>query len=142
MEPLSCLTPTNHSHFGIQNLHTPKPTNLSLSLPLSSALFTISMARLSALAFVFIVVFASVVSTLEARKLFDTSEHQFKKRAASYSLDGSLFLSALPKGTVPASTPSKKGHAFIVDEKLIARRHLVGNDRRALQSVPSPGVGH
>lgn len=100
------------------------------------------MARLSALAFVFIVVFASVVSTLEARKLFDTSEHQFKKRAASYSLDGSLFLSALPKGTVPASTPSKKGHAFIVDEKLIARRHLVGNDRRALQSVPSPGVGH
>lgn len=99
------------------------------------------MARLSALAFVFIVVFASVVPTLEARKLFDTSEHQFK-RAASYSLDGSLFLSALPKGTVPASTPSKKGHAFIVDEKLIARRHLVGNDRRALQSVPSPGVGH
>lgn len=100
------------------------------------------MARLSALAFVFIVVFASVVSTLEARKLFDTSEHQFKKTAASYYLDGSLFLSALPKGTVPASTPSKKGHAFIVDEKLIARRHLVGNDRRALQSVPSPGVGH
>ncbi|PRQ29229.1 hypothetical protein RchiOBHm_Chr5g0011661 [Rosa chinensis] len=99
------------------------------------------MARLSALAFVFLMVFATFVSTLEGRRLFDTNEYQFKKKAASNSLDGSLFLSALPKGTVPGSTPSKKGHAFVVDEKLVARRHLVGNDR-FLQSVPSPGVGH
>ncbi|KAG7034658.1 Precursor of CEP14, partial [Cucurbita argyrosperma subsp. argyrosperma] len=46
----------------------------------------------------------------------------------------SLFLAALPKGTVPSSTPSKKGHAMVLDQKLTAR-HLV-------QSVPSPGIGH
>ena len=99
------------------------------------------MARLSALALVFLVVFATVVCTLEGRRLLDTKEYQFKKKAASKSLDGSLFLSALPKGKVPVSTPSKKGHAFVVDEKLIGRRHLAGNER-FLQSVPSPGVGH
>ncbi|KAL6546474.1 hypothetical protein OROMI_022195 [Orobanche minor] len=52
----------------------------------------------------------------------------------------SLYMAALPKGTVPASTPSKKGHASTVDQKLIAR-HLAATDR-ILQSVPSPGVGH
>ncbi|XP_050368138.1 precursor of CEP14 [Argentina anserina] len=99
------------------------------------------MARLSALAFVFLMVFAMVVSTLEGRRLLDTNEYEFKKKATSNSLDKSLFMSALPKGTVPASTPSKKGHTFVIDEKLIARRHLVGHDR-FLQSVPSPGVGN
>ncbi|PIN06686.1 hypothetical protein CDL12_20749 [Handroanthus impetiginosus] len=56
------------------------------------------------------------------------------------SVDGRLYLTALPKGTVPASTPSKKGHGVTVDEKLVAR-HLAAIDR-ILRSVPSPGVGH
>ncbi|KAL6562046.1 hypothetical protein OROGR_003053 [Orobanche gracilis] len=52
----------------------------------------------------------------------------------------SLYMTALPKGTVPASTPSKKGHASTVNHKLIAR-HLAATDR-VLQSVPTPEVGH
>ncbi|KAK6133543.1 hypothetical protein DH2020_032672 [Rehmannia glutinosa] len=56
------------------------------------------------------------------------------------SLFDRLYLAALPKGKVPASAPSKKGHAVTIDEKLIAR-HLSAIDR-ILRSVPSPGVGH
>lgn len=51
-----------------------------------------------------------------------------------------LYLPALPKGRVPASTPSKKGHAVSVDEKLIAR-HLADMDH-ILRSIPTPGAGH
>ncbi|RWR96294.1 putative B-cell lymphoma 6 protein [Cinnamomum micranthum f. kanehirae] len=56
------------------------------------------------------------------------------------SLESSLILSALPKGSVPSSGPSKKVHSTIVDEKLFAR-HLERMDR-ILKSVPSPGAGH
>ncbi|KAL5989794.1 hypothetical protein ACLOJK_010688 [Asimina triloba] len=56
------------------------------------------------------------------------------------SLDAGLFLSALPKGGVPPSSPSNKGHAVVVDEKLFTM-HLTKMDR-ILTSVPSPGVGH
>ncbi|KAL0305594.1 UNVERIFIED_CONTAM: Precursor of CEP14 [Sesamum radiatum] len=57
------------------------------------------------------------------------------------SLEDRLYLTSLPKGNVPASTPSKKGHgASTIDSKLIAR-HLAAVDR-ILRSVPSPGVGH
>uniref|UniRef100_A0A0A0KKF2 Uncharacterized protein n=1 Tax=Cucumis sativus TaxID=3659 RepID=A0A0A0KKF2_CUCSA len=45
-----------------------------------------------------------------------------------------LFLTALPKGTIPTSSPSKKVHSMLLHHNLTAR-HLV-------QSVPSPGVGH
>ncbi|GFP96965.1 hypothetical protein PHJA_001840600 [Phtheirospermum japonicum] len=51
-----------------------------------------------------------------------------------------LYLAALPKGKVPASTPSKKGHSVTIDQKLVAR-HLRAVDR-ILRSVPSPGAGH
>lgn len=54
--------------------------------------------------------------------------------------DDRLFKNALPKGTVPASSPSKKGHAYTVDEKLVAR-HLAALDR-ILRSVPAPGIGN
>lgn len=60
------------------------------------------------------------------------------KRVAS--LESSLILSSLPKGSVPSSGPSKKGHSTIVDEKLFARQ-LERMDR-FLKSVPSPGAGH
>ncbi|KAL0011415.1 hypothetical protein SO802_006523 [Lithocarpus litseifolius] len=94
------------------------------------------MAKFSSVVLVFLIVFGALVSCLEGRRLLDVKES--KKRV--YSLSDSLFLSALPKGTVPSSTPSKKGHAVEVDEKLIAR-HLISVDR-ILGSVPSPGVGH
>lgn len=65
--------------------------------------------------------------------------HENKPKPTSSS-QASLYLSSLPKGTVPASTPTKKGHSTIVNEKLFAR-HLAAIDR-ILRSVPSPGVGH
>ncbi|KAM1032993.1 hypothetical protein ACFX13_037351 [Malus domestica] len=95
------------------------------------------MPRLTALALIFLVAMASSVSTLESRKLLDVKDDaENQKKVAS------LFLSALPKGKVPASTPSKKGHAVVVNEKLIARHLSVVQNRILAQSVPSPGVGH
>ncbi|KAH0699579.1 hypothetical protein KY284_013794 [Solanum tuberosum] len=71
---------------------------------------------------------------MEARKLLNSRE---VKKIPNLR---SLYLNSLPKGRVPASTPSKKGHSYTTDEKLIAR-HLAAIDR-SLRSVPSPGVGH
>ncbi|CAK9148087.1 unnamed protein product [Ilex paraguariensis] len=88
-----------------------------------------------ALFFMSLLILASFVSSLHARKLLNTNQSD----KMIPNLD-SLYLTALPKGTVPSSTPSKKGHAMNVDEKLIAR-HLAAVDR-ILRSVPSPGVGH
>ncbi|XVF40284.1 hypothetical protein PTKIN_Ptkin01aG0099900 [Pterospermum kingtungense] len=94
------------------------------------------MARFSSLVLIFLVISASFVPQMESRKLLNTGESQ--KNVPS--LFASLVLSALPKGTVPGSAPSKKGHASLDNEKLFAR-HLSGIDR-ILQSVPSPGAGH
>ncbi|CAA2958679.1 Hypothetical predicted protein, partial [Olea europaea subsp. europaea] len=78
------------------------------------------------LLFVVLIIFTAFVSSIHGRKFLKVP-----------SLDDRLFLNALPKGTVPGSTPSKKGHAVIIDEKLIAL-HLARIDR-ILRSVPSPG---
>nr|KYP36329.1 hypothetical protein KK1_042550 [Cajanus cajan] len=96
------------------------------------------MARPITLLLPFMLIFASFFSSLEARNLV-LEKHQNKVSPSSRR--DNLFLSALPKGTVPPSSPSKKGHAMEVDEKLIAR-HLITMDRVLLRSVPSPGVGH
>ncbi|KAG5041010.1 hypothetical protein JHK82_013116 [Glycine max] len=96
------------------------------------------MARPSTLLLLLMLLLSSFCSLFEARKL--VLEKQQKKENPSSRRD-SLFLSALPKGTVPPSSPSKKGHSMEVDEKLIAR-HLIAIDRVLLRSVPSPGVGH
>lgn len=99
------------------------------------------MARLSTLALMaLLVVFASFVSDSQGRKLLVVEENKKLPSSPSSSMEESLFLNVLPKGTVPSSTPSKKGHAEVVDEKLVAR-HLIAIDR-ILQSFPSPGVGH
>ncbi|KAK8472564.1 hypothetical protein PHAVU_002G241108 [Phaseolus vulgaris] len=96
------------------------------------------MARPTTVLLLLMLLLASLCSSLEARKLVLQKQHN--KVNPSPRRD-SLFLSALPKGTVPPSSPSKKGHATEVDEKLIAR-HLITIDRVLLRSVPSPGVGH
>lgn len=81
---------------------------------------------------------APLLSPSEGRKLLATTKLEKNKA----TLTPSSLLSSLPKGTVPSSSPSKKGHALVVDEKLIAR-HLSSLDGRLLlPSVPSPGVGH
>nr|AFK33970.1 unknown [Lotus japonicus] len=97
------------------------------------------MARIGTLLVLFSVLFASLCSCPEGRKLHIGSAKHSMKVDPSSSSCRSLFLSSLPKGNVPTSTPSKKGHSVEVDEKLIAR-HLT--ERLLLRSVPSPGAGH
>ncbi|XP_050145388.1 precursor of CEP14-like [Malus sylvestris] len=135
------MKPIPHQHFfNLHKTHNPKSLNspsLSPSLPPALSTFLATMPRLTALALIFLVAMASSVSTLESRKLLDVKDDaENQKKVAS------LFLSALPKGKVPASTPSKKGHAVVVNEKLIARHLSVVQNRILAQSVPSPGVGH
>nr|XP_009778953.1 PREDICTED: uncharacterized protein LOC104228221 [Nicotiana sylvestris] len=47
---------------------------------------------------------------------------------AIQNLKDRLYLTALPKATIPTSTPSKKGHSETINQ--------------ILRSVPSPGLGH
>nr|DAD48182.1 TPA_asm: hypothetical protein HUJ06_018119 [Nelumbo nucifera] len=94
------------------------------------------MARLAALLVIFLAVFSCFAPCFEARKLLNME----KKKEIPASLADSLLLSALPKGPIPPSGPSKKGHAMIVDQKLFSL-HLSRADR-ILRSVPSPGMGH
>ncbi|OMO65440.1 hypothetical protein COLO4_31233 [Corchorus olitorius] len=99
------------------------------------------MARFTSLVMmIFLVISASFLPLMESRKLLNTGDQQISNIKNVPSLFTSLFLNALPKGKVPASAPSKKGHATLENEKLFAR-HLAGIDR-ILQSVPSPGAGH
>lgn len=100
------------------------------------------MARSSFTFILYMITIASLVTTIYGRKLNDNM-HEIKKQKMQKpppSRQDSLYLSSLPKGTVPNSAPTKKGHSLIVDEKLIAR-HLAALDR-ILRSVPSPGVGN
>ncbi|KAH8511690.1 hypothetical protein H0E87_009022 [Populus deltoides] len=105
------------------------------------------MARFGAAVVIFLVSFATIVSNIEGRKLLmstgtpqENSSSSNNEGTSSVSSFASLVLSALPKGTVPSSSPSKKGHATLDNEQLFAR-HLASIDR-ILRSVPSPGVGH
>ncbi|KAL3617010.1 hypothetical protein CASFOL_039404 [Castilleja foliolosa] len=88
-----------------------------------------------------LIMYFTIVPSIDGRKL-SMKEFQNKKDVQSPATDR-LYMAALPKGTVPGSAPSKKGHAATTDQKLIVRqdRHLAAIDR-LLRSVPSPGAGH
>ncbi|OIS98300.1 hypothetical protein A4A49_60877 [Nicotiana attenuata] len=73
--------------------------------------------------FIFILIFVSFTSSTKARNLLNM--HELKNIS---SLKDRLYLTALPKATIPTSTPSKKGHSETIN--------------RILRSVPSPGLGH
>ncbi|CAL0301301.1 unnamed protein product [Lupinus luteus] len=98
------------------------------------------MPRFATFLVLFLVLFASLCSCLESRKL-DLGHAKKHTNNVKSSSSNSLYFSSLPKGSVPSSTPSKKGHATEVDEKLIAR-HLITTQTILLRSVPSPGAGH
>lgn len=91
----------------------------------------------SALVFVLfsVVIFAPC---LEGRKL-QMKEHGGMP-SSRRSLQAALPLGALPRGRVPPSAPSKKGHAMVVDQKQLSM-HYAELGRR-LKFVPSPGAGH
>ncbi|KAL3643541.1 hypothetical protein CASFOL_014356 [Castilleja foliolosa] len=80
----------------------------------------------------------TILPSINGRKLSMKQLQHYKKNVPSPA--DSLYRAALPKGTVPGSTPSKKGHAATTGQKLIAR-HLAAIDR-ILHSVPSPGAGN
>ncbi|KAK4340615.1 hypothetical protein RND71_039116 [Anisodus tanguticus] len=65
-------------------------------------------------------------STTQANRMLLLNLHEVKK--ISNLEDMRLYQIALPKGTIPNSSPSKKGHSHTIN--------------RILKSVPSPGVGH
>ncbi|GAU35465.1 hypothetical protein TSUD_384200 [Trifolium subterraneum] len=92
-----------------------------------------------------LIIFSSLCSSLEGRKLHIGSSKHNKEVHPAPSPRDSLFLSSLPKGKIPYSAPSKRGNSIEVDEKLVAR-HLISIDqpeaRILLRSVPSPGAGH
>uniref|UniRef100_A0A7N0RDQ5 Uncharacterized protein n=1 Tax=Kalanchoe fedtschenkoi TaxID=63787 RepID=A0A7N0RDQ5_KALFE len=73
--------------------------------------------------------FASAEATccIESRKLL------MRALGRPAAMADSLILNVLPKGGIPPSAPSKRGHTNINSEQLFARH---------LGSVPSPGVGN
>ncbi|KAE9601200.1 hypothetical protein Lal_00023726 [Lupinus albus] len=77
------------------------------------------MSRFGTLLLIFIVLSAPLCSCLEGRMVIVGEEKKGRKKLNLSSRE-SLFLSALRKGTVPSSSPSKKGHA---NEKHIEPPH-------------------
>ncbi|OVA16140.1 hypothetical protein BVC80_8927g22 [Macleaya cordata] len=112
--------------------------------------------------FLLALICSSLVPSSDARKLLlnmekntnNNKDMMMKKDVIAVvvpsSLRDSLVLNALPKGSVPPSAPSKKGHAMInINEKLFrtfATTYTTtpspAHIDRILRSVPSPGVGH
>ncbi|KAL2496490.1 Uncharacterized protein Fot_40247 [Forsythia ovata] len=71
-----------------------------------------------------------------------SSEERKLPKVKTSTLEGSLIMSALPKGTIiPPSSPSDRGNAVITGGELFGIQPT-GHVDRNLQSVPSPGVGH
>ncbi|KAG5551352.1 hypothetical protein RHGRI_009686 [Rhododendron griersonianum] len=58
------------------------------------------------------------------------------------SMEDSLILSALPKGTTPRSSPSHKGHAMATINERLYVLPIPHTDRVLESSNPSPSVGH
>ncbi|KAI5659792.1 hypothetical protein M9H77_28585 [Catharanthus roseus] len=91
-----------------------------------------SISRAVILLLVFLVItLGCFTSSIESRKLLRVQER--------------LYLNSLPKGKVPSSTPSKKGHAQIMSEEQVIPAPRPTNSPvidRILRSVPSPGIGH
>ncbi|CAH8298667.1 unnamed protein product [Eruca vesicaria subsp. sativa] len=86
-----------------------------------------------------------VASPVSSRKLLEMKKQENltvreEKESHMPHVTKTTTLTALPKGKIPNSSPSKKGHAAVSTVKLRSR-HLSTVDR-FLQSVPSPGVGH
>lgn len=76
---------------------------------------------------------------------FVVSQSCEARNSMPYDARKGLFLSALPKGNVPPSGPSDKGHTsppadYSDDQHMVPKTSP--EIHRLLGSVPSPGVGH
>lgn len=92
------------------------------------------MARGSMVSVTLIVVLVCYAPPVEARKLLKIMEEKTIDRSSREA--ASVILNSLPKGSVPPSSPSKKGHA----NKVVAGQQFAGYNVDG--SVPSPGIGH
>ncbi|CAN7041492.1 unnamed protein product [Brassica oleracea var. botrytis] len=83
-------------------------------------------------------------SNVQIRGSFVSQSCEAREVVMPYDASKGLFLSVLPKGNVPPSGPSDKGHTS--PPKDYSDQHMVqGNSPeiyRQLGSVPSPGVGN
>lgn len=74
---------------------------------------------------------------------FVSQSCEARKVLVPYGVSKGLFLNVLPKGEVPPSSPSDKGHTSPPDD---ADQRMVPENspeiHALLGSVPSPGVGH
>ncbi|KAJ4879930.1 hypothetical protein Rs2_36984 [Raphanus sativus] len=94
---------------------------------------------------VFAVIIVASPSPVSSRKLLEMKKQENltvreEEKNHMPHVTKTTTLTALPKGKIQNSAPSKKGYAVISNAKLRSR-HLSTIDR-LLQSVPSPGVGH
>ncbi|CAH8253847.1 unnamed protein product [Arabidopsis lyrata] len=94
---------------------------------------------------VFAIIVSALPSPVSSRKMLEIKKQEIltvreEEKSHMPHVTKTSTLSALPKGKIPNSTPSKKGHAAVLAGKLRSR-HLSTVDR-FLRSVPSPGVGH
>ncbi|XP_018487374.1 precursor of CEP13 [Raphanus sativus] len=101
---------------------------------LSKQLYVMAHPRISiSTIFLLLCIVGFVSQPCEARKV-----------VVPYDASKGLFLSVLPKGNVPPSGPSDKGHTSPPED--YSDQHMVqGNSPeiyRQLGSVPSPGVGN
>ena len=67
-----------------------------------------------------------------------------EESSSSPSVEPSLFLSVLPRGRVPPSSPGNRGNGDVAaaGESHADARASAKSTERILGSVPSPGVGH
>ncbi|CAA7049718.1 unnamed protein product [Microthlaspi erraticum] len=91
------------------------------------------------------VIVLTLPSPVSSRKLLDMKKQENmtvreEEKSRMPHVTKTTTLAALPKGKIPNSTPSKKGHAAVSAVKLRSRQ--LSTVDRFLRSVPSPGVGH
>ncbi|KAG9129554.1 hypothetical protein Leryth_023901 [Lithospermum erythrorhizon] len=94
------------------------------------------MVNKSAIVFMFLIIFVTLVSTIDARKLLEVDQQIKKEQVLSPDNKQP------PTDRVFPSAPSKGSHTVVVTlNEDVIYRHLAAIDR-ILRSVPSPGVGN
>ncbi|CAI9784265.1 unnamed protein product [Fraxinus pennsylvanica] len=91
----------------------------------------LDMARYARFSLILIVVLICFTQSLEARKFLEDKIS---------TLEESSVMSALPKGTIPPSSPSERGNVVANGGKLFGVQP--GHVDRSLVSIPSPGIGN
>ena len=137
INPRKCHTQPNCNRPISQRPPNISKSSLFLWLLISSP--PVLMAKSSSsVPLIFILVLVLSISSLDARKLLS-----MEKKGGVSSMEESLILPSLPKGSTPPSSPSDKGYAMVNINGRLFSIHLPSiKDRMLGESVPSPGIGH